>query len=358
MVGMSIFVLPKEAARPDPSVQGHHVPEAADAYRIGNYVFMVAGVLLLGFLGAVHVRLRRADATGTLATVALAAGALLAFGVALRCGPPRRRLDAADKGTDVRLLAGWDSGRAVLCWPSALPRVFRDGDRPRAALGRGLAVAAAGPASPSPFCSASSAPRPRSAAPSSRQCCRAARLAGVMVRSVLALAVDQPQRRGDPQPDTPRSFLSRPASLSDADREVCLSLEAPPTAPGRSRAMHVMPPAASACGGDLHPFLGPTACPSGQAAWPAAPSSPAWSLLHSATARTVLRVVTPDRRSRITSSRRALGLDDGEARDARRRRHGASARTVTENNLVAQRQPGGVPGRKQHGRGGEPAHAD
>ena len=125
MVGMSIFVLPKGGGPgQDPSVWGHHVLEAADAYRIGNYVFMVAGVLLLGFLGADHVRLRRADATGTLATVALAAGALLALVWPYAAVLHDVALDAADKGTDVRLLAGWDSVAPYSLAFSALPRVF------------------------------------------------------------------------------------------------------------------------------------------------------------------------------------------------------------------------------------------
>jgi len=125
MVCMSIFVLPK-GGRPgeDPLVWGQHVLDAASAYRIGNYVFMVAGVLLLGFLGAVHVRLRRADATGTLATVALAAGTLLAFVWPYAAVLHDVALDAADKGTDLRLLAGWDAIAPYSLAFSALPRVF------------------------------------------------------------------------------------------------------------------------------------------------------------------------------------------------------------------------------------------
>ncbi|HEU5038638.1 MAG TPA: hypothetical protein VFT70_16650 [Nocardioides sp.] len=125
MVAMSIFVLPK-AGGPgeDPLVWGRHVLDAADAYRIGNYVFMVAGVLLLGFLGAVHVRLRRADATGTLATVALASGTLLAFVWPYAAMLHDVALEAADKGTDLRLLAGWDAVAPYSLAFSALPRLF------------------------------------------------------------------------------------------------------------------------------------------------------------------------------------------------------------------------------------------
>ena len=46
-----------------PLERGQGVLDAETAYRIGNYVFMVAGVLLLGFLGVVAHRLRhRQDA--------------------------------------------------------------------------------------------------------------------------------------------------------------------------------------------------------------------------------------------------------------------------------------------------------
>jgi hypothetical protein len=125
MVCMTIFVLPR-GGRPgeDPTVWGRHVLDAADAYRLGNYVFMVAGVLLLGFLGAVHARLRRADATGTLATVAVAAGTLLALVWPYAAVLHDVALDAAGKGTDPRLLAGWDAIAPYSLAFSALPRIF------------------------------------------------------------------------------------------------------------------------------------------------------------------------------------------------------------------------------------------
>ena len=125
MVAMSIFVLPRSGGPgTDPVVWGRNVLDAADAYRLGNYVFMVAGVLLLGFLGAVHVRLRRADATGTLATVALAAGTLLALVWPYAAVLHDVAIDAGEKGTDPRLLAGWDAVAPFSLAFSALPRVF------------------------------------------------------------------------------------------------------------------------------------------------------------------------------------------------------------------------------------------
>src|SRR6478609_10177039 len=125
MVCMAIFVLPRGGTPGDPPLKwGQDVLDAADAYRIGNYVFMVAGVLLLGFLGAVHVRLRRADATGTLATVAVAAGTLLAFVWPYAAVLHDVALDAAEKGTDLRMLAGWDAIAPYSLAFSALPRIF------------------------------------------------------------------------------------------------------------------------------------------------------------------------------------------------------------------------------------------
>ena len=125
MVGMAIFVLPQGGQPGDPPLTwGQDVLDAADAYRLGNYVFMVAGVLLLGFLGAVQVRLRRADATGTLATVAVAAGTLLAFVWPYAAVLHDVALDTAEKGTDLRALAGWDAIAPYSLAFSALPRIF------------------------------------------------------------------------------------------------------------------------------------------------------------------------------------------------------------------------------------------
>ena len=121
MVFMAVLVLPHGGSPSDPALErGHRVLDAADAYRIGNYVFLVAGSLLLGFLGAVHVRLRRADASGALATVGVAAGTLLAvvwpFAAVLH--------DVALAGADVRILAGWDSVAPYSLAFSVLPRAF------------------------------------------------------------------------------------------------------------------------------------------------------------------------------------------------------------------------------------------
>jgi hypothetical protein len=125
MVGMAIFVLPNGGSPSDPALErGNSVLDSADAYRIGNYVFMVAGVLLLGFLGAVHVRLRRADATGVLATVAVGAGTLMAMIWPYASVLHDVALDTAEDGTDVRILAGWDAVAPYSLAFSALPRIF------------------------------------------------------------------------------------------------------------------------------------------------------------------------------------------------------------------------------------------
>src|SRR4051812_48578739 len=75
MVAMGVFVLPHVGAPGDPPLErGRDILDVETAYRMSNYAFMVAGTLLLGFLGAVHVRLRRVDPSGVLSTVAVAAG--------------------------------------------------------------------------------------------------------------------------------------------------------------------------------------------------------------------------------------------------------------------------------------------
>jgi hypothetical protein len=125
MVAMAIFVLPKGGLPGDPALErGRKVLEAANSYRVGNFVFMAAGVLLLGFLGAVHHRLRRVDATGVLPTVAVASGTLLALIWPLAAALHDVALDAATNGADPRILAGWDSVAPFALAFSALVRVF------------------------------------------------------------------------------------------------------------------------------------------------------------------------------------------------------------------------------------------
>jgi hypothetical protein len=125
MIFMSIFVLPKVGSPDDPALErGHRVLDAADTYTAGNYVFMISGILLLGFLGAVQLRLRHADSTGVLATVAVAAGALLAVIWPLAGVLHDVALDAARDGADLRLLGAWDAIAPYSLAFSVLPRVF------------------------------------------------------------------------------------------------------------------------------------------------------------------------------------------------------------------------------------------
>ena len=107
--------------------------------------------LLLGFLGAVHVRLRRADATGVLATVARRGRHPARAGLAVRRRAPRRRARHGRRpGTDVRILAGWDAVAPYSLAFSVLPRALpRPRDRARAAAGRRLARGCSAAAWPS-----------------------------------------------------------------------------------------------------------------------------------------------------------------------------------------------------------------
>jgi hypothetical protein len=125
MVAMALFVLPHGGSPSDPALErGENVLAAADLYRIGNFVFMAAGSLLLGFLGAVHVRLRRVDSTGTLATVAVASGALLAVIWPLAGVLHDVALDTAAAGTDPRILSGWDAVAPYSLAFSVFARIF------------------------------------------------------------------------------------------------------------------------------------------------------------------------------------------------------------------------------------------
>ena len=125
MILMAIFVLPHAGSPGDPALErGHRVLDAADAYRAGNYLFMISGVILLGFLGAVNARLRRVDRSGALASVALAAGAVLAVIWPLAGVLHDVAIDTAEAGTDLRILAGWDAVAPYSLAFSALPRLI------------------------------------------------------------------------------------------------------------------------------------------------------------------------------------------------------------------------------------------
>ncbi|HWJ82414.1 MAG TPA: hypothetical protein VNS55_09280 [Nocardioides sp.] len=125
LVAFSIFVLPHAGSPSDPALErGHRVDDAADIYRAGNYVFMVSGMLLLGFLGAVGTRLRRVDASGALATVAVAAGTLLAVIWPLAGVLHDVALDTAADGADLRILGAWDAVAPYSLAFSVLPRLF------------------------------------------------------------------------------------------------------------------------------------------------------------------------------------------------------------------------------------------
>jgi hypothetical protein len=125
MVAMAILVLPHGGSPSDPALErGRHVLDAQDAYRWGNYAFMLAGCLLLGFMGAVHVRLRRADSSAVLATVAVLAGTLLTLIWPLAGVLHDVALDTAADGTDLRILGAWDAVAPYSLAFSALPRLF------------------------------------------------------------------------------------------------------------------------------------------------------------------------------------------------------------------------------------------
>jgi hypothetical protein len=125
MIVMATLVLPRGGSVGDPPLErGRHVLDAAAAYRAGNYVFMISGMLLLGFGGAVAVRLRRTDRTGVLATVAVAAVTLLALVWPFAAVLHDVALDSADAGSDLRILAGWDSVAPFSLAFSVFPRVI------------------------------------------------------------------------------------------------------------------------------------------------------------------------------------------------------------------------------------------
>jgi len=125
MILVGIFVIPHGGSPNDPALErGEGVLDAAGVYRVGNYVLIVSGVLLLGFLGAVQARLRQVDRSGALATVAVAAGTLLALIWPLSGVLHDVALEAAGSGSDLRILAGWDAVAPFSLAFSALPRLF------------------------------------------------------------------------------------------------------------------------------------------------------------------------------------------------------------------------------------------
>lgn len=143
MILISIVVLPHGGLPTDSALErGQGVLDAADVYRVGNYVLIVAGVLLLGFLGAVQARLRQVDRSGALATVAVAAGTLIALIWPLSGVLHDVALEAAAAGTDsdLRTLAGWDAIAPYSLAFSVLPRLFFVG-----ALVLGLRAAGSNP---------------------------------------------------------------------------------------------------------------------------------------------------------------------------------------------------------------------
>ncbi|MEU7872629.1 hypothetical protein [Dactylosporangium sp. NPDC049140] len=125
MIAMAVFVLPHGGSPSDPALErGQSVQESADLYRIGNFAFMAAGSLLLGFLGAVWARLRRADSSGVLATVAVASGILLALIWPMAGMLHDVALETAAGGADLRILAGWDAVAPFGLAFSVFARVF------------------------------------------------------------------------------------------------------------------------------------------------------------------------------------------------------------------------------------------
>ena len=141
MVAMAVFVLPHGGSPSDPALErGHNVLDAESVYRAGNYVFMLAGMLLLGFLGVVHTKLRAVDSTGVLATVGVAAGTLLAVVWPFAGVLHDVALDTATAGADVRILAGWDAIAPYSLAFATLPRLFFVG-----ALVLGLRISGSAP---------------------------------------------------------------------------------------------------------------------------------------------------------------------------------------------------------------------
>ena len=139
MVVMATTVLPLSGSPTDPVLErGQRMLDAASTYRIANYIFILSGLIVLGFLGAVQTRLRRAEPTGTLATVAVAAGGLVAFVWPFAGVLHDLSLDVATAGGDLQFLAGWDAVAPYsLAFSTSPTGVLPGRDRPRFARGRG-----------------------------------------------------------------------------------------------------------------------------------------------------------------------------------------------------------------------------
>jgi hypothetical protein len=125
MILVATVVLPLGGSPSAPALErGQRMLDHVTAFRIANYVFMISGTLLLGFLGAVQFRLRKADPSGVLAAVAVAAGTLLALVWPMAGMLHDVTLDTAVAGADLRMLAGWDAVAPYSLAFSVLPRVF------------------------------------------------------------------------------------------------------------------------------------------------------------------------------------------------------------------------------------------
>lgn len=125
LVMFSIFVLPRGGSPTDPVLErGSRILDAHTYYIVGNYGLALSGMLILGFLGAVALRLRQAEPTGVLASVAVAAGCLIALIWPLAAVLHDVFLSIAGSGADLRILAGADAIAPYSLALSTLPRVF------------------------------------------------------------------------------------------------------------------------------------------------------------------------------------------------------------------------------------------
>lgn len=125
LVAFSIFVLPKGGRPSEPAYgRGVRVLDAMNLYVAGNFALALSCMLILGFLGAVAMRLRRADPTGVLATIAVAAGSLLAVFWPMAAIIHDVFLGIADTGADPRILGGADAIAPYCLCLAAMARIF------------------------------------------------------------------------------------------------------------------------------------------------------------------------------------------------------------------------------------------